>query len=80
MHSRKLYYTARSFIAKQTALMHNKKALMYNKQLYCTVEGFTVESFNAQQATSMHSRKLYCTAGSFIAHGKLYCTAESFAT
>ena len=29
------------------------------------------EGFNAQQTTSMHSRKLYCTAGSFIAQQKV---------
>ena len=44
---------------------------MHSRQLYCTAEGFTAESFTAQQTTSMHSRKLYCIAGSFIAQQKV---------
>ena len=35
---------------------------MYNRQLYCTAEGF-----NAQQKALLHRRKLYYTADSFIA-------------
>ena len=55
---------AEDFKAQQIALMHNR-------QLYCTVEGFTAESFTAQQTTSMHSRKIYCTKRIFIAQQKV---------
>ena len=61
-----------SFKLQQTALIHCR-------QLYCTVEGFTAETFNAKQTTSMHSRKLYYTARSFIAQQKvlLHCKKVS---
>ena len=79
-HCKKLYCTADSFKAPQTALMHSR-------QLDCTAEGSTAESFTAQQKALMHNKQLQCTTESFtvqqeaLSHSrKLYCTVESFAT
>ena len=52
---------------------------MHSRQFYCIAEGFAAKSFTAQQTTSMHSRKLYYTAGSYtvqqeaLLHNRKFC-------
>ena len=52
---------------------------MHSRQFYCIAEGFAAKSFTTQQTTSMHSRKLYCTAGSYtvqqeaLLHNRKFC-------
>ena len=55
---------AEGFKAQQIALMHNR-------QLYCTVEGFTAESFTAQQESLLHNRKFCCIAEKLVMQQKL---------
>ena len=62
---------ADSFKAQQIALMHNR-------QLYCTAEGFTIEGFTARQKAlmhsgqlQMHSRKFCCIAEKSVLRQKL---------
>ena len=52
---------------------------MHSRQLYCTAESFTAESFTTWQKALMNSKQLQCTTESFTAqredllHSKKFC-------
>ena len=64
MHSKQLHYTAEGFTAK--SFTARQKALMHSRQLQ-----YTAESFTAQQEALLHSRKFCCIVEKSVLRQKL---------